>query len=152
MKAARFNGFRNTGAARIGWTGDAYSACSEPVLPEVEKTATSVTDNNDGTFTLLYQVTVTYPETDQDPLQSPVAYTLTDAPVLPDNVELADGETWEAAAANDDTPAPDDPTWDGTGTWTVTNSELVVDPDSDTLPVHTYLISAVVEVTGPPDR
>ena len=142
-------GFLNTAVLRSAGQPTDVDACSEPVLPEVEKTATSATDNGDGTFTLLYSVDVTYPETDQDPLPSPVAYTLTDAPELPDNVELADGETWEAAAAAG-TPTPDNPTWDGTGTWTVTSNELVVDPESDTLPVHTYLISAIVEVTGPP--
>ena len=88
---------------------------------------------------------MTYPDTDADPLPV-LGYVLTDAPELPDGVELV-GD-WTAEAANADTPTPDDPSWDGAGTWTITAAAL--DPEADGITEHVYTVTAVVAVTGPP--
>ncbi|WP_347978060.1 SpaA isopeptide-forming pilin-related protein [Microbacterium sp. ProA8] len=137
-------GFLNTALLTSGQQETPVDACAEPVFPEIEKHGGVTIDNGDGTFDIEYFVTVTYPESDLEPLPESVAYDLTDAPVLPAGVEL-DGD-WTAEAADDATPDPTDPTWDGTGTWTVVDDGELT-PEDD---VHTYRVFATVAVTAPP--
>ncbi|GAA1982345.1 hypothetical protein [Microbacterium pumilum] len=139
-------GFLNTALLTSGGQDTPVEACSEPIFPEIEKSAAgaAVQDPATGDWTLSYDITVTYPDTDADPLPI-LGYVLTDAPELPDNVELL-GD-WTAAAADGDTPTPDDPTWDGTGTWTIVTAAF--DPEDDGVTQHVYTVTADVTVTGP---
>ena len=141
-------GFLNTAQLNSGGQRTDVHACSEPVFPDVDKTAVgdAVFDPETGLWRVSYQVTVSYPETDGDGARPVVAYTLTDAPVLPANVQLQ-GD-WTASAANDDTPDPTAPTWNGQGTWTIVSSTL--DPDSTDVTEHVFDITAQVRVTAPP--
>ncbi|MEJ1156570.1 VWA domain-containing protein [Microbacterium marmarense] len=118
-------------------------ACAEPVFPEIYKIGSTSTQNENGSWNISYDVTVSYPQTDADPLPSPVGFTLTDEPVLPAGVTLADGASW-TAAATDGGPL-DNATWNGEGTWTLVEAgELIV--DGDQFPSYTYEVSAVVDV------
>jgi len=141
-----FGGFLNTAWLRSGGQRTDVHACAEPVFPTVEKTAGAYSQNDDGTQTISYLVTVTYPDTDQEPKPTEVGYTLTDAPTLPDGVEL-DGD-WTAAAADDATPAvpASGASWNGEGEWTIVPAGTLR-PEG---PVHTYVVSATVTVTAPP--
>ncbi|MFE5407345.1 VWA domain-containing protein [Microbacterium sp. NPDC056569] len=137
-------GFLNTALLSSGGTDTPVEACSEPVFPTIEKHGGETTDNGDGTWDIEYIVTVRYPESDSDPLPESVAYDLTDAPVLPAGVEV-DGD-WHAEAWDDVTPDPTNPTWDGSGTWTVVDDGELTPEDG----VHTYRVFATVVVTAPP--
>jgi len=141
-----YGGFLNTAQLRSGGQSTDVHACAEPVFPTVTKTAGAYTQNEDGTQTISYTVTVAYPETDQEPKPAEVGYTLTDAPTLPDGVELV-GD-WTAAAANAATPAvpASGASWNGEGEWTIVPVGTLT-PEG---PVHTYTVSATVEVTAPP--
>ncbi|MFD4959661.1 SpaA isopeptide-forming pilin-related protein [Microbacterium sp. NPDC058389] len=141
-----YGGFLNTAWLRSGGQRDDVHACAEPVFPTVEKTAGAYTQNDDGTQTISYIVTVTYPDTDQEPKPAEVGYTLTDAPTLPDGVEL-DGD-WTAEAADAATPAvpASGASWNGEGEWTIVPAGTLT-PEG---PVHTYVVSATVKVTAPP--
>lgn len=140
-------GFLNTALLSSGGTETPVEACAEPVFPEIEKTAVVVDDPQapNGDWTLSYEIHVRYPTPDADPLPS-VGYVLTDAPDLPANVELV-GD-WTATAAETGTPTPDNPTFDGDGTWTIVTAGF--DPEEDDIIEHVYTITAVVRVTAPP--
>ncbi|MFK4834629.1 hypothetical protein ACI3KY_02750 [Microbacterium sp. ZW T2_14] len=137
-------GFLNTALLTSGGSETPVDACSEPVFPEIEKHGGQTTDNGDGTWDIEYTVTVSYPESDSDPLPESVAYDLTDAPALPAGVEL-DGD-WSAEPWDDVTPEPTNPTWNGSGTWTVVDDGELT-PENG---VHTYRVFATVAVTAPP--
>ncbi|WP_318354384.1 MULTISPECIES: VWA domain-containing protein [Microbacterium] len=137
-------GFLNTALLSSGGVETPVADCSEPVFPEIEKHGGATTDNGDGTWDIEYYVTVSYPESDADPLPESVAYDLTDAPALPAGVEL-DGD-WSAEAAGEGTPGPTTPSWNGSGTWTVVDGGELT-PENG---VHTYRVFATVAVTGPP--
>ncbi|WP_396668857.1 VWA domain-containing protein [Microbacterium sp. R86528] len=136
-------GFLNTATlSTIGQT-TMVDACAEPVFPEIYKIGSTSTQNENGSWNISYDVTVSYPQTDADPLPSPVGFTLTDEPVLPAGVTLADGASW-TATATDGGPL-DNATWNGEGTWTLVEAgELIV--DGDQFPSYTYEVSAVVDV------
>ncbi|MDR7113589.1 putative repeat protein (TIGR01451 family)/LPXTG-motif cell wall-anchored protein/fimbrial isopeptide formation D2 family protein [Microbacterium trichothecenolyticum] len=137
-------GFLNTALLTSGGSETPVDACSEPVFPTIEKHGGQTTDNGDGTWDIEYIVTVSYPVSDSDPLPESVAYDLTDAPALPAGVEL-DGD-WHAEAWTDVTPDPTNPTWNGSGTWTVVDDGELT-PENK---VHTYRVFATVEVAEPP--
>ncbi|MBD3942558.1 VWA domain-containing protein [Microbacterium sp. NEAU-LLC] len=139
-------GFLNTARLTSGGQTGVVHACAEPVFPTVEKTAGAYTQNGDGTQSISYVVTVTYPETDADPKPAEVGYVLTDAPTLPDGVDLV-GD-WTAEAADAVTPAvpASGASWNGEGEWTIVPAGTLT-PDG---PVHTYVVSAKVKVSGPP--
>ncbi|WP_137845653.1 LPXTG cell wall anchor domain-containing protein [Microbacterium sp. 2FI] len=138
-------GFLNTALLTSGGVETEAEDCTEPVLPEIDKVGGVTTDNGDGTWDIEYFVTVTYPESDLDPLPGTVAYDLLDAPELPEGVEL-DG-TWEAEAADGETPAPTDAAWvPADGTWTVVDDGELT-PENAT---HTYRVFATVSVTSTP--
>ncbi|TDN90595.1 VWA domain-containing protein [Microbacterium sp. BK668] len=139
-------GFLNTALLSSGGEDTPVDACAEPVFPTISKSSAQggAVQQPDGSWALAYDITVSYPSTDADPRPS-VGYVLTDVPDLPANVELQ-GE-WTATAGAD-TPAPDDPTFDGEGTWTIVTAAL--DPDEDGVTQHVYTITAVVRVTAPP--
>ncbi|GAA5200747.1 VWA domain-containing protein [Microbacterium jejuense] len=141
-----FGGFLNTAWLRSGGQRTDVHTCAEPVFPNVQKSAGAYTQNDDGTQNISYVVTVTYPETDADPKPAEVGYTLTDAPTLPDGVDLV-GD-WTAEAADAATPAvpASGATWNGEGEWTIVPAGTLT-PDG---PVHTYVVSATVKVSGPP--
>ncbi|WP_203582286.1 prealbumin-like fold domain-containing protein [Microbacterium hibisci] len=137
-------GFLNTALLTSGGTETPVDACSEPVFPTIQKNGGETTDNGDGTWDIEYLVTVRYPESGSDPLPESVAYDLTDAPALPAGVEL-EGD-WNAEARDEVTPDPTNPTWNGSGTWTVVDDGELT-PEND---VHTYRVFATVSVTAPP--
>ncbi|KAA9147114.1 VWA domain-containing protein, partial [Microbacterium lushaniae] len=140
-------GFLNTAQLTSATVETDVRACAEPVFPEVEKTAVgeAVLDPDTGLWSVAYDVAVRYPTTTADPLPT-LAYVLTDAPDLPEGVEVA-GE-WTAEAATTDTPAPDQPSWDGTGTWTIVSGTF--DPAADGVREHLFTITAQVRVTTTP--
>ncbi len=144
MRVRQAGGFLNTALLTSGGSETPVDACSEPVFPEIEKHGGQSTDNGDGTWDIEYIVTVSYPESDSDPLPESVAYDLTDAPALPAGVEL-DGD-WNAEPWDDVTPEPTNPTWNGSGTWTVVDDGELT-PENG---VHTYRVFATVAVTAPP--
>jgi uncharacterized repeat protein (TIGR01451 family)/LPXTG-motif cell wall-anchored protein len=141
-----YGGFLNTAWLRSGGQRTDVHACAEPVFPTVEKSAGAYTQNDDGTQSISYVVTVTYPETDADPKPAEVGYTLTDAPTLPEGVDLV-GD-WTAEAADAATPAvpASGASWNGEGEWTIVPAGTLT-PEG---PVHTYVVTAKVKVTGPP--
>ncbi|TXK15967.1 DUF11 domain-containing protein [Microbacterium wangchenii] len=140
-------GFLNTAQLTSASVETDVRACAEPVFPEIEKTAVgdAVLDPDTGLWTVVYDIAVRYPASTADPLPT-LAYVLTDVPDLPDGVELA-GE-WTAEAGTTDTPAPDAPSWDGTGTWTIVNGTF--DPAADEVREHLFTITAQVRVTATP--
>ncbi|HEX5859998.1 MAG TPA: hypothetical protein VFY91_17955 [Microbacterium sp.] len=140
-------GFLNTAVLSSGGEVTPVEACAEPVFPEIDKSAVGDAVQNPvtGVWTLEYDITVTYPETDADPLPV-LGYVLTDAPELPDGVELV-GD-WTASAADSDTPEPDDATWDGLGTWTIVRGTF--DPDENDITEHVFTVTAEVRVIEPP--
>ena len=139
-------GFLNTARLTSAAVEVDVRACAEPVFPAVAKTALgdAVLDPSTGLWTVSYDVAVTYPETTLEPLPA-LAYVLTDEPELPQGAELA-GQ-WSAQAATADTPAPDQPTWDGSGTWTIVTSGL--DPGADGVTEHRYTVTAQIRITDP---
>ncbi|MEU1971682.1 hypothetical protein ABZ477_08490 [Microbacterium sp. NPDC019599] len=138
-------GFLNTALLTSGGQETPVEACSEPVFPTIAKSADGIADQGaDGDWTLSYEIRVTYPAGTPDP-QPSLGYVLTDEPQLPDGVELQ-GE-WTATATGD-APTPDNPTFDGDGTWTIVTAGF--DPAEDGILEHVYTITAVVSVTGPP--
>lgn len=141
-------GFLNTAQLESGGQLTDVDACSEPVFPDVDKTpmGDAVFDPETGLWRVSYEVTVSYPDADADGAKPVVAYTLTDQPTLPANVQLQ-GD-WTASAANDDTPDPTAPTWNSQGTWTIVSSTL--DPDTTGVSEHVYEVTAEVRVTAPP--
>ncbi|MGZ0711774.1 DUF7927 domain-containing protein (plasmid) [Coraliomargarita sp. W4R53] len=141
-------GFLNTVTMRV--IGQTLTAddCAEPVFPEVDKSGAGSTLNADGSWSLAYDVTVSIPPTDQDPVPSPVGFTLTDEPTLPAGVELADGTSW-MAEATDGGPL-DNASFNGSGTWMLVDAgELVA--DGNTYPTYNYRITADVVVTQAPE-
>ena len=121
-------------------------ACAEPIFPTIVKSPGSApTQDSAGNWTVSYSITVTYPTGVPDP-QPTLGYVLTDAPTLPGGVSLV-GD-WTAAAANADTPTPDTPTFDGTGTWTITTAGF--NPADDGVTQHVYTVTGIVKVTTPP--
>ena len=140
-------GFLNTAVLTSGGQVTPVEDCAEPIFPEIDKSAAgeAVQDPATGIWTLEYDITVSYPDTDADPLPV-LGYVLTDAPTLPDGVELV-GD-WAVSAANADTPTPDDPTWDGAGTWTIVTAGF--DPEDDGITQHVFTVTAEVQVTEPP--
>jgi len=140
-------GFLNTAQLTSGAQETDVSACAEPVFPDIDKSRSgdAVLDPATGLWTLAYDITVSYPTTTADPLPT-LGYVLTDAPDLPDGVELS-GD-WTAEAADADTPAPDQPTWDGTGTWTIVTGSF--DPADDGVTQHVFTVSAQVRVSAVP--
>ncbi len=105
----------------------------------------AVQDPATGVWTLEYDITVTYPDTDADPLPV-VGYVLTDDPELPGGVELV-GD-WTVSAADADTPTPDQATWDGAGTWTIVTAGF--DPEDDGITQHVFTVTAEVGSPRPP--
>ncbi|GAA1943964.1 LPXTG cell wall anchor domain-containing protein [Microbacterium deminutum] len=141
-------GFLNTALLSSGGQDTPADACAEPIFPEIDKSPTVGTPTEDpatGHWTVSYDITVTYPATTVDP-QPVLGYVLTDTPALPAGVELI-GD-WTAAAANGDTPAPDNPTFNGTGTWTIVNASF--DPAANGVTQHVYTVTAEVNVTRAP--
>lgn len=140
-----YGGFLNTALLTSGGVETPVEACAEPVLPFVEKVASDYTDNGDGTQTISYLVTVTYPESAlaADPLAS-VAYDLTDAPEMPGGVEVVGDWTVTAGA---DTPEPDNPTWNGEGVWEViSGAEFTAAAVAGGTTEHNYTFTATVRV------
>ncbi len=115
-------GFLNTAVLSSGGQTTPVHDCAEPVFPTIEKTGAESHQNGDGSWYVSYEVTVSYPETDQEPEPNPVAFTLTDAPSLPAGVTVADGSTWSVSGL-DGAPVVE-PTWDGTGTWVIGEGTL----------------------------
>lgn len=138
------SGFLNTAILTSGGQVSEDDACVKPVFPAIEKHGGATKDNGDGTWDIQYTVTVSYPQSDSDPLPATVSYDLTDAPALPAGVELKG--TWHAESSNAATPAPTNPTWNGSGTWTVVDDGELTPANK----VHTYRVYATVAVTAPP--
>ena len=139
-------GFLNTALLSSGGQTTPVEACAEPIFPLIAKSAVGDAEKDAGTglWTIEYDITVTYPVTDADP-RPIVGYVLTDAPQLPDGVQLV-GD-WTVSAADADTPAPDEATWAGAGTWTIVTTGF--DPEEDDITEHVYTVTAEVRVTEP---
>ena len=126
-------------------------ACTPPVYPTVVKTPGTVTENEDGTQTVEYFVTVTAPApVDGQPVTN-VIYALKETPdALPSTVTL-EGK-WHAAKVGDDTPVPSAAEWDGEGDWNL--QAIAGFSAADRLDplkrVHTYRVWANVKVSGVP--
>ncbi|TXK06297.1 VWA domain-containing protein [Microbacterium mitrae] len=106
-------GFLNTAYLTDDADGGESSACSEPFTPEIDKSTEAVIDNGDGTYRIVYLLTVSAP---MAPDGETVYYDLTDELNLPDGVEMVGDAT---AAAIGETPEPTNPTFDGEGVWTI---------------------------------
>lgn len=142
-----YDGFLNTALLTSGGVETPVDACSEPVLPIVEKVAAGYTDNGDGTQTISYLITVTYPDAaaSADPIVG-VMYDLTDAPELPAGVELEGDWT---VVAGENTPTPDNPSWNGDGTWSIiSGAEFTPVGVEAGETEHNYTVTATVSVTS----
>ncbi|MFF8819411.1 VWA domain-containing protein [Leucobacter sp. NPDC015123] len=137
-------GFLNTAELTSGGDTTPVTACAEPIFPTIEKTGASSVDNGDGTFDIAYNVSVTYPEIESGyPLG--VSFSLADEPQLPAGVETVGG--WSAAAANSQTPAPQNPRRPATGEWRlVDGAQFVKENGESSIPEFDYLVSATVKV------
>lgn len=132
-------GFLNTVRLTSGGTTGEDTACSEPAIPTIEKTGQEAEQDDDGVWDVSYLVTVTNP----DSSDHAVVYRLTDTPAdLPDGVDLVEGTTWTASAAEDGTPDPDQESRPADGRWVI--SEGTLEPGES----HVYLISARVTVAS----
>ncbi|MGU3647046.1 VWA domain-containing protein [Microbacterium sp. C23T] len=137
-------GFLNTALLTSGGSETPVEACSEPVFPKIEKHGGATTDNGDGTWDIEYFVTVDFPDQVPANAADALTYDLTDAPALPTGVTLV-GE-WNAESNDAVTPEPTNPTWNGSGTWTVVDGGELTAEDG----AHTYRVFATVEVTEAP--
>lgn len=118
-------GFLNTAVLTVDGEDYTADACAEPVTPTVSKTADSATANADGTWTVVYTVTVS---NDHD---IPLFFDLEDDPqsTFPTGVTVVSGAT---------TPATG---WDGTTVTTIADDAVVPAHDS-----VQYQVSVVVSV------
>ncbi len=139
-------GFLNTAELTSGGQKTPAEDCAEPVTPSVSKVGQTATQNEDGTWEISYLVTAELPS--ELPALAPesVTYSLTDTPTLPSGTALVAGTTWVASAADDDTPAPSQATWNGSGTWSLVSGGALT-PENAT---HTYRVSAKVQVSSVP--
>ncbi|WP_029145653.1 LPXTG cell wall anchor domain-containing protein [Microbacterium luticocti] len=145
-RCAAGGGFVNTAALTSGGQTQDASACAEPQFPSVSKAPASTVRNADGTQTVSYLVTVAVPAHNAVPTD--IAYTLNDTPdALPTGVTLAGDKAWHATATGG-APAPQTPTWDGTGPWTIASGVFTAADIARGDTARSYRVSVTVDVAA----
>ena len=136
-------GFLNRAVLTENGENPQYSdACAEPIAPTVNKDAVSATqDAETGDWTISYRVTV---GADRDiPVGTNVDFSVVESPELPSSFALSGPWT---ATAEGSSPAPDQATWDGTGTWNLVEHDQLTHAS----PTRGYVVSATVTRTEEP--
>lgn len=130
-------GFLNTTTVESAGVTDFDEDCSQPGAPTLEKSGQVATQNDDGSWSISYLLTVTNPAAPNAP---DVVFTLTDTPAaLPTGVTLAPSTNWTASAGAG-SPEVTQPERPDTGEWTIASDTLK--PGSSA----TYTVSATVVV------